>query len=53
MSKPLMELLEQAQHNKRKKIAVISTDFVLKKLRQHENEQRQFKPPDRLIETFE
>lgn len=52
MSNPLTELLEQARRNKKKGIAVIATDFVLKKLKQHEAEERRFKPPERLVEPL-
>lgn len=47
----LEELLEQAIKNKKKKIAVISTEFVIQKIREHKQSHALYKPPERLIET--
>lgn len=48
---PLEELLEQAQYNKKKGIAVISTEFVIKKLREHGKSNIPLRPPESLVET--
>ncbi|MDQ0062365.1 hypothetical protein J2T14_004565 [Paenibacillus harenae] len=49
---PLEELLEQAKYNKKKGIAVISTEFVIKKLNDHRKHERVLRPPESLVETL-
>lgn len=50
---PIAELKENLLQKRKQRQQVISVEYVLKKLREAEGMERAFKPPERLVETFE